>query len=202
MDINATQQDENFIKALIELLRQATSPAAQEARNLMLRRIAEEGDVIPSRLPAPRTITEIGGYINLLETLGQPALRDRTLASALGVAPPITQESAPSDGPILFFGQRPNDRPECLQQPSLPISFTMRNDFLEAFDIALQAVHVAGCSLPLLAPVRRLPDFRDPAPSAAEMLELLGRTLELAPTAALLDPTQDPLLVLKFCRFL
>ena len=50
--------------------------------------LALQGDVIQSRIPAPRNITEIGGYLNLLQTLGQAEMRTQTLAGALGVAGP------------------------------------------------------------------------------------------------------------------
>ena len=50
-------------------LTNATSPDALEAQNIIMRRIALEGDVIGSRVPPPLNITQIGGYINLLNEI-------------------------------------------------------------------------------------------------------------------------------------
>lgn len=44
-----------------------------------------EGDVKPARIPAPLNITQIGGYINLMEQLNLSKLQERTLTSILGL---------------------------------------------------------------------------------------------------------------------
>src|SRR5947209_19360545 len=107
----ATTGFDMVLGAIAELLKTGASPDILEAQRLLLRRLALEGDVLPSRVPAPRNITEVGGYINLLTTLGQAATRDQMLAAALGVA-------GPTPGSIL--GELPapvglaphhNDRP-------------------------------------------------------------------------------------------
>lgn len=185
--------DRRIEQAIAAILEQTSSPEAQQLRHLMMRRIALAGDVTDSRLPAPRNITELGGYLNLLESIGHTALRERMLASLLGVALPEAEHPLPAEGPPLFFAERANDRPACAQQPTFALMHTVRSDFAAALDGVTDALRRAGGALPLLAPVRRLP----PAGSRAawDALVLTGRTLELAPTAALLDPQQDPLLV-------
>jgi hypothetical protein len=67
------------------LLEQETSPEVQEIKLEMLRRIARESDVKPSRIPAPLNITEIGGYFNLLMKLKQEEMLQQTIASILGL---------------------------------------------------------------------------------------------------------------------
>ncbi len=76
------------IAALINILSTGTSPQVLALQQALLRRMLLEGDIIPSRIPAPKNITEVGGYINLLGSLGQTRIRTEVLASALGVAPP------------------------------------------------------------------------------------------------------------------
>src|SRR5215469_11731112 len=77
-----------LVQTLIGLVQNASSPNAIEAQNMILRRMALEGDVIGSRIPPPRNISEIGGYINLLGTLQETAMREQALAGILGVAGP------------------------------------------------------------------------------------------------------------------
>ncbi len=54
-----------------KLLEQETSPEIMKLKEQILRRIALESDVKPSRIPAPLNITQIGGYINLLRKLNK-----------------------------------------------------------------------------------------------------------------------------------
>ena len=49
-----------------KLLTQESSEEMVELRKMLLRRLATETEFVPPRVPAPRKITEIGGYINLL----------------------------------------------------------------------------------------------------------------------------------------
>ena len=58
-----------LIQALIQLLENETSPEIQNYKNLILKRIAEETEVKPTRIPAPLNITEVGGYYNLIEQI-------------------------------------------------------------------------------------------------------------------------------------
>lgn len=58
---------EALLQAMAQLLNAESSEKAQEYKNLILKRIAEESDVKPTRIPTPRNITEVGGYYNLIE---------------------------------------------------------------------------------------------------------------------------------------
>jgi hypothetical protein len=58
--------------ALSKILESEASEETREIKNTILRRIAEESEVKPSRIPAPLNITEVGGYINLLEQIDAP----------------------------------------------------------------------------------------------------------------------------------
>lgn len=190
-----TTQDDALLNTLIDILRQSTAPEAQDARNLILRRIALAGDVTPSRLPAPLNITQLGGYINLLESLGASELRQRMLSAILGVALPETQARTFTTGPILFFTERQNDRPTGDQQAAIPLSFTLRSDFVKAFDIMLANLHAIGCMLPILTPARSLPSLESEQPSPRDLLTFIGRTLEFVPSSALIKPDTDTLVV-------
>ena len=78
--------DNNQLKEIaIKLLEQEASPEVQEIKRMILRRIATESDIRPSRIPAPLNITEIGGYFNLLLKLQQQEMLRQTLASILGL---------------------------------------------------------------------------------------------------------------------
>jgi hypothetical protein len=77
---------------LTKLLENETSPESLAIKNLILKRIALEGDVKPARIPAPLNITQIGGYINLMEQLNLTKLQERTLTSILGL--PVQYDEA------------------------------------------------------------------------------------------------------------
>ncbi len=100
-----------MVASLLGILQGATSPDAMEAQNILLRRLALQGDVVPSRVPAPRNITEIGGYFNLLQTLQQPDMLSQVLAAILGVAGPTPALGWISNNQPLAFLQMTNDRP-------------------------------------------------------------------------------------------
>ncbi len=188
--------DNELYSVLLDIIKQESSPEAVEARNLMLQRIAMAGDITPSRIQAPQNITQIGGYINLLESIKQDELRNRMLASVLGVAAPGGGHELRDDRPELFFARRLSDRPECEQAETLPLAFYMRSDFLETFEGTLASFHAVGASLPVfLTAAPLLPSLSSPLPTQEGILALLGRTLELAPTAAFTNPEQDPLVV-------
>src|SRR5580693_418950 len=78
-----------IVGALLAMIQANNSPDAAAAQSILLRRLALQGDVVGSRIQAPRNITEIAGYLNLLDTLGESAMREQTLAGILGVAGPI-----------------------------------------------------------------------------------------------------------------
>lgn len=63
------ESNEMLMKALAQLLESESSAESQQYKNLILKRIAEETEVKPTRIPAPLNITEIGGYYNLLEQM-------------------------------------------------------------------------------------------------------------------------------------
>lgn len=183
--------------ALADILRTSTSPEAVQAQNLLLRRLAVEGDVFSSRVPPPRNITEVGGYLNLLESLNQDVIRSQMLAATLGVAGPNPTPGFAPTAPVLFDVQRANDRPAGPAQASVPVQFAMRNDFAPAFDAALKTIHDAGCALPILSPSRALPAAGPGVNPPTDLLPFLGRTLDLMPTAALNDPAADALAVAR-----
>jgi hypothetical protein len=181
--------------ALADILRSSVSPEAQQAQNLLLRRLAVAGDVFSSRVPPPRNITEVGGYMNLLESLNESDMREQVLAATLGVAGPNPTPGFSPSSPLLYDAQRTNDRPAGPAQASIPVQFAIRNDFAPAFDGALKIIHDAGCALPILSPPRGLPAAGPGVVPPTDLLSFLGRTLDLMPTAALIDPDADPLAV-------
>ena len=183
--------------ALADILRSSTTPEALQAQNLLLRRLAVEGDVFSSRVPPPRNITEVGGYLNLLETLNEVDMREQVLAATLGVAGPNPTAGFAPSAPLLYDVQRVNDRPAGANQASVPVQFSMRNDFAPALDATLKIIHDAGCALPILAAPRGLPTAAPGVNPPADLLIFLGRTLDLMPTAALVDPDADALAVAR-----
>ncbi|MGZ5552060.1 MAG: hypothetical protein ACXWHF_00320 [Chthoniobacterales bacterium] len=181
------------VGALTNILQASTSPDAIAAQSLLLRRLATEGDVFSSRIPPPKNISEVGGYLNLLDTLSESIMREQVLASALGVAGPSPTAGFAPTGAPLFSVQRANDRPAGPFQPSIPVQFSIRNDFAAALDAALKTIHDAGCVLPILSSPISLPPISGNGSLPADLLPFLGRTLDLMPTAALNDPETDPL---------
>lgn len=181
------------VGALTNILQSSTSSDALAAQNLLLRRLATEGDVFSSRIPPPKNISEVGGYFNLLDTLNENVMREQALAATLGVAGPNPTPGFAPTGPTLFSVQRANDRPAGPFQPTIPVQFSIRNDFAAAFDAALKTIHDSGCFLPILSNVTSLPPFVPGGSSPADLLPFLGRTLDLMPTCALNDPDADPL---------
>lgn len=89
-----SDSNEILSSALSKILENEASEETREIKNTILRRIAEESEVKSSRIPAPLNITEVGGYINLLEQIDAPtpelrAMKARMqmsiIASALGL---------------------------------------------------------------------------------------------------------------------
>lgn len=191
--VPASTYSMKVIDAMVEALKAATSPEMMEAQTILMRRLALSGDLVPSRVPAPQNITEIGGYLNLLETLQQSDLRAQVLASVLGVAGPNPPAGWFPTGPVLFFAARTNDRPAGAGQAAIPVQYSVRSDFAPALDAAVQDIHDRGCQLPQLSPVRTLPPADASSQPPTDLLRFLGRILDLVPSAALNDPDQDPL---------
>lgn len=74
------------IQALVaKLLEHEVSPEVLEIKKMILRRVATESDIKPSRIPAPMNITQVGGYVNLLMQLNEQDMLRQTLASILGL---------------------------------------------------------------------------------------------------------------------
>ena len=74
------------IQALVaKLLEHEVSPEVLEIRKMILRGIATESDIRPSRIPAPMNITQVGGYVNLLMQLNEQEMLRQTLSAILGL---------------------------------------------------------------------------------------------------------------------
>lgn len=184
----------DLAKSIISILETTNSPEIQRAREVIAHRLAVSGDVAPSRIPPPRNITEIGGYINLLTEYEQIEQRSRMISAALGIAGPQINLPQPGEAPPLFFARRNQLRPEGSQQPTFPLDFTIRSDFAAAFDTALAEIANRGGAMPVLSPLRTLPAQGAEVPGAGSaQLDLIGRLLRIAPTAALRDLATDPL---------
>lgn len=68
-----------------KLLEMESSAQMQKIRQLILLRTALESDVRPTRMPAPKNITELGGYYNLLRKMNQQNMMRQMVASAVGI---------------------------------------------------------------------------------------------------------------------
>jgi hypothetical protein len=182
----------------MSLLENATSGDALNAQSIILRRIALEGDVVGSRVPPPRNITEIGGYLNYLTTNNQPEMRAQTLAGILGVAgpnPPLGWLG--SSTPPLRFVTFQNDRPGGAAQPTIPLTIVVRSDFADAFRAVLTSLHDQGATLPLQLGPATLPQAAPGMSVPADALPYLGRTIDLVAGCALADPATDPIVLAR-----
>jgi hypothetical protein len=185
-----------LVQSLIGLVQNASSPDAVEAQNIILRRIALQGDVVGSRVPPPRNISEIGGYLNLLGTLKEPAMREQTLAGILGVAGPTEPLGWISDTQPLSMVAITNDRPAVAAQASFPLTVLVRSDFVGPMQAALKTLHSYGATLPMTSPSAiTLPPGGTgaPVPAAPNILFYAGRAIEIAPSSALALPGVDPI---------
>jgi hypothetical protein len=184
-----------FAQGLLNMLQTATSPDAVEAQSIILRRMALEGDVVPSRLLAPRNITETGGVLNLLTDLNQPEMRDQALAGLAGVAGPNPPMGWEPSHPLAFVAVT-NDRPAGPAQRVIPLVFFVRSDFVIAMQAALTFIRQRGATLPVAGtPAMQLPVAAPGATQPTDALPFLGRTLDLVTAAALNAPATDPLLL-------
>ncbi|MGH7153380.1 MAG: hypothetical protein ACREF3_05575, partial [Acetobacteraceae bacterium] len=151
-----------------------------------------------SRVPPPANITEIGGYMNLLATLKESAMREQALAGILGVAGPTSALGWIDNDQPLSMVSIVNDRPQGVAQPTLPVSVLVRSDFMSALQNAIQGLHAQGAMLPLSGPPAiMLPPGTPGATPPADILLYLGRVLTLAPAAALQVPSTDPLALIR-----
>lgn len=192
-DETASTAEDRAIDALTKILESAISPDMLEAQQIILRRLALSGDLFPSRVPPPRNITEVGGYINLVRS--DLVLSAQVLASALGVAGPNPSPGFEADLPPLYYVTVANDRPAGMAEAVTPVSIEVRSDFAVALKAAQAALHALGATLPVLSASRPLPPIALGAEPPSDLLPLLGRALDLVPAAALVDPTSDPLAV-------
>ena len=189
--------------ALVALMRAGASPDVLEAQRLLLQRLANQGAVFPSRIPLPRNITEVGGYLNLLERAGQTDMRLSAIASALGVASPAAAIPGAPGSLAGGFVQVGNDRPAGSMHAFIPPLVTLRAEFHAPFLQAQQALHALGCMLPLRAPRAVLPPVTQPGTTAPTSVDLdivlaaLGRVLEVFPDTVLIDPANDPLAIAR-----
>jgi len=190
--------EERITEALLGVLERSTSPDAIEAQNLILRRLALEGNVIPSRVPPPRNITEIGGYLNLLGTLGEAGTRSQVLASVLGVAgtgpPPGWVTNTP---PALSFVAITNDRPVGPAQPAIPITVGIRSDFVGPLQGALKTARDLGCLVPLQGGPVALPTTGPASGPPIDPLPYLGRMIAFPSGSALVAPATDALVLAR-----
>jgi hypothetical protein len=191
-DEPASTAEDRALDALTRILDSSISPDMLEVQRLILRRLALSGDLFPSRIQAPLNITQVGGYLNLIER--DPILTAQVLASALGVAGPNPMPGWEPTLPPLYFATRANDRPAAVAATT-PVNVQVRNDFGAAFDAAVATIHSRGCVLPILAAMRPLPPAVPGAIPPADLLPYLGRVIELVPGAAIVDPATDPLAV-------
>ncbi|HEY3528010.1 MAG TPA: hypothetical protein VGK78_02590 [Nocardioides sp.] len=176
---------DDLMGVLTGLIGSASSPEIRQAQVLLLQRLALEGDVIPSRIPAPANITQIGGYLNLLTALGQDDMRTQMLGATLGLAGSLPLPGLDQQPPPLSLAVVSNDVPP--GSTGVAATVTMRSDLVSGLATALQTVHTAGGLLPLSAPAA-LP----PVGSAAfDPLLHLGRAVLAAPVVTLVDPQTD-----------
>jgi hypothetical protein len=190
--------DPQLIASLLGALGTLNSPDTLEAQQILLRRLALEGDVVNSRSPAARNVTEFVGYINLLGTLQQPEMRAQALAAVLGVAGPNPPLGWLTSTQPLSFVSLLNDRPAGPAQATFPLTFVVRSDFSAALQAAVGFLHQRGCSLPIMAPtVVVLPPAQPGVAAPADVMPYIGRTLDLAATAALGDPETDPIALIR-----
>jgi hypothetical protein len=187
-----------IVATLLNLIQTNNSPDAIAARSILMRRLALEGDVVSSRIPPPKNISEIGGYINLLGTLGETAMREQTLAGILGVAGPSPALGFLSAQPLSMVSLA-NDRPAGAWPASQPLSVLVRSDFSAAFLSAVSSLHAQGATLPCAGPTTlALPPGGPGAVMPSDLLLYTGRVLMLAGSAALsTTPTTDPLALVK-----
>src|SRR5262249_34502218 len=89
-----------------------------------------------------------------------------------------------------------NDRPPVAAQATFPLTVLVRSDFVAPVQAALKTIHGFGATLPLTGPsVLVLPPGGTGAPAPADVLLFLGRTLTIAPAAALQNPAAAPVVL-------
>ena len=192
MSTETDQGADAVLLALTEVIKGATSPEIQQAQAMLLRRLAQQGDVIPSRIPAPRNVTEVGGWFNLLGEMNENALRHDMMASALGLAGAAPGSVGGGVGsPPMSLTTVVNDR----TVPDASLAVTVRSDFAPSLQTALADLRAAGGTLPMWSPPPALPSPTGGTGAPPSPLPWLGREFWVAPSAALGDPDTDPVMV-------
>jgi hypothetical protein len=189
-----------LFSSLLAVLTSATSPDAVEAQNIIMRRIALEGDVTGLGTPGVlmSNATMAGGVFNYLTELKETAIRQQALAGMLGVAGPNPPLGWISNVQPLAMVDITNDRPAGPAQPTIPLAVLVRNDFAGAVKTAVGGVHRYGATVPFASPpVIQLPSATPGAVPPADTLKYIGRELNLAPAAALAAPATDPLAIIR-----
>ncbi|MGE5291715.1 MAG: hypothetical protein ACM3ML_31865 [Micromonosporaceae bacterium] len=92
--------------------------------------------------------------------------------------------------PALTLTPVSNDRPD--GAAAVPLTVSPRADLVAGLSAALDAVHTAGGLLPLWSPAA-LPAAG--APVLQDILLYLGRAVLVAPTATVVDPQTDPVVL-------
>lgn len=185
-----------LVLALTDVIKGASTPEIQQAQALLLRRLAMQGDVIPSRIPAPRNITEIGGYFNILTDLNETAMRKDMLGAALGLAGADRLDGALGGSvPPMVFTRIANDRLPSPIGDAVPLSVGVRADLAGPLLATVANVRSWGGHLPLWAPPTALPAPTGGTGSAPDPLPYLGREVWVAPTTATVDPATDPIVL-------
>ena len=78
-------EEADLINVLLYLIERDESPEVKQLCKLLLQRIERQTEVIvPSRMPTPINITEMGGYYNLLKKHDE-GMALRMLALTLGL---------------------------------------------------------------------------------------------------------------------
>ena len=189
-----------LIGNLLSVLSAAASPDAVEAQNIIMRRIALEGDVTGAGIPSilMSSPTMVGGVLNYLTATKQTAILQQALAGMLGVAGPSQPLGWISNVQPLAMADVTNDRPAGPAQPTIPLVSLVRSDFVGAVKAAIAGVHHYGATVPFASPpVLQLPSGAPGATPPADVLKYLGRELNLAPAAALAAPATDPLAIVR-----
>ena len=125
-------------------------------------------------------------------------MREQALAGILGVAGPVQAQGFLEQTTPLSMVALANDRPPGAAQPTIPTNVWVRSDFVAPVQSAVKAVHSQGGTLPLTGPsILTLPPGGPGATMPANVLSYLGRTLTLAPAAALAAPGTDPLALIR-----
>lgn len=176
--------------ALVSLLTSPTNATMEQARTLLAQRLALTGGIVPSRIPAPLNITEVGGYLNLLEDAGKPELRLAAITAALGIAGPIPA-GAFASSPPLALASRTNRADDATVDAAVPRTYRVRSDFAAGFDAAMQAIEALGGDVQWLDLPLQLPPFQLAGAPPADVLPFLGRAMTVVPGSALRDPLTD-----------